>query len=304
MTGRALVLGGGGEPARAWELGLLSGLADRGIALRNADLLVGTSAGALLGAQLGCGADLEQLYRQEVGTAPAGESGSVGGPAPVCEPAPTGQPVRARRSGWLALRLRFQARHYRDPVHYRTRVGRLAMSAQTPPVAEWVASVRSRLPGCDWPAQRLLIGAVDGGSGEFVAFDRDSGVPLVDALAAGSAAPGVWPPVELHGRYWVDGCVRSATNADLAAGSDRVVVLAPDPRGCGRIAGAVEQVARLRAAARVVLLVPGPVARHAMGRGAQDPGRRSSAARLARAARAGRAEADAVLAEVAEVWAD
>ena len=41
--------------------------------------------------------------------------------------------------------------------------------------------------------------------------------------------PGVYPPVTIDGRRYVDGGMRSATNADLAAGYDRVVVLAPDP---------------------------------------------------------------------------
>ncbi len=72
MAQRALVLGGGGVTGVAWEIGLLAGLADRGIQLEVADLLVGTSAGAVVGAQLAWGADLAQLYQDQLGQPPAG----------------------------------------------------------------------------------------------------------------------------------------------------------------------------------------------------------------------------------------
>ena len=49
---RALVLGGGGPVGIGWQAGLLAGLADSGVMLRQADLVVGTSAGSVVGAQL------------------------------------------------------------------------------------------------------------------------------------------------------------------------------------------------------------------------------------------------------------
>ena len=98
--------------------------------------------------------------------------------------------------------------------------------------------IAERLPVREWPARRLLVTAVDAVSGEFVVFDRDSGVSLVDAVGASCAVPGVWPPVTIGGRRYVDGGVRSAVNADLAAGAEAVVVLAPT-RGVRADAAAV-----------------------------------------------------------------
>lgn len=61
---RALVLGAGGHAANAWEIGVIAGLADAGIDVRNADLFVGTSAGAQVAVQITSGGlSLDELYR-------------------------------------------------------------------------------------------------------------------------------------------------------------------------------------------------------------------------------------------------
>ena len=62
MTSTALVLGGGGVTGIAWELGILKGLADEGVDLSTADLVVGTSAGSVVGAQVTSGQSLDELY--------------------------------------------------------------------------------------------------------------------------------------------------------------------------------------------------------------------------------------------------
>ena len=64
-------------------------------------------------------------------------------------------------------------------------------------------------------------------SGATAIFTKDSHVPLVDAVAASCAVPGIWPPVTINGRRYIDGGIRSATNADLAAGHDRILVVTP-----------------------------------------------------------------------------
>jgi NTE family protein len=66
---------------------------------------------------------------------------------------------------------------------------------------------------------------VDTESGEPVAWDRVSGVPLDRAVAASCAVPAVYPPVTIGGRQYMDGGIRSATNADLAAGCSAAIVL-------------------------------------------------------------------------------
>ena len=69
--------------------------------------------------------------------------------------------------------------------------------------------------------------AVDALSGEQRVFDEGGTVPMVDAVAASSAVPGVWPPVTIDGRRYIDGGFRLVLNADLAEGYDSVLILAP-----------------------------------------------------------------------------
>src|SRR5207248_4732746 len=66
---RALVIAGGGPLGRAWEIGLLKGLKDSGIDLTEADLIIGTSIGGILGTQVRAGKSLDSLYNAS--TAPA-----------------------------------------------------------------------------------------------------------------------------------------------------------------------------------------------------------------------------------------
>jgi NTE family protein len=274
---RALVLGGGGVTGVAWELGVIAGLAEAGVDLRRADVVIGTSAGSSVGAQLTSGADLEELYERQL----AGPSAEI--------------PARLGIGG-LARYASTMVRHRKDPQTGRARLGRLALEATTVPEAERRAVIEARLPSHEWPGTRLLVTAVDAHTGEFRVFDADAGVPLVDAVAASCAVPLVWPPVTIGDRRWIDGGVRSPVNADLAAGYDRVVVVAPLTRAVGPMA-APAQVAELRAAgARAVLVAPDAAATRAIGRNPLNPARRAPAAR------AGRAQAAAVAAEVRSAW--
>jgi NTE family protein len=275
----ALVLGGGGITGIAWEIGVLAGLAESGVDLSGADLVVGTSAGSVVGAQLTSGAELEALFARQL------------------EP-PVGERVaRMTRSnlaqyGWALLRSRG-----RD-VEFRRRVGALALAAEkaglTPTEQDRIDVIGSRLVGSEWPARPLLTTAVDAETGEFRSFDRDSGVPLVQAVAASCAVPGVYPPVTIDGRRYIDGGMRSAANADLAAGYDRLVVLAPIPRGVGPVASVDAQVTAL--VSRVAVVSPDRASRTAIGRDVLDPAARAPSAR------AGRAQAASVVERVAEAW--
>ncbi|MGY1623068.1 patatin-like phospholipase family protein [Geodermatophilus sp. SYSU D00965] len=275
----ALVLGGGGITGIAWEIGVLAGLAEAGADLTGADLVVGTSAGSVVGAQVTSGADLEALFARQL------------------EP-PTGEKVarmtRAAlaRYGWAILRSR------RDDVAFRRRVGALALAAEraglTPPEQERLDVIGSRLVSTEWPDRALTTTAVDAETGEFRTFTRDSGVPLLLAVAASCAVPGVYPPVTIDGRRYVDGGMRSAANADLAEGYDRVVVLAPIPRGVGPMASVDAQVTGM--VARVAVVSPDEASRRAIGRNVLDPAARAGSAR------AGRAQAAGVALQVAEVW--
>jgi NTE family protein len=73
----------------------------------------------------------------------------------------------------------------------------------------------------------MIVVAIDAHTGELTAFDRDSGVELVDAVTASTALPGLAPTVSINGKRYIDGGVRSPDNADLASGYANVVVLSP-----------------------------------------------------------------------------
>jgi NTE family protein len=153
------------------------------------------------------------------------------------------------------------------------------------------------LPSHEWPAQRLLITAVDAGTGECATFDATSGVSLIEAVSASCAVPGVWPPVLINGRRWMDGGMRSAANADLAAGYDRIVVLAPLWRGMRVMPSALRQCQQLGAGgSAVVLVTPNAEAVAALGPNLLDSARRGDAAQ------AGHSQAGAALPELAAVW--
>jgi hypothetical protein len=72
MTGKALVLGGGGVTGIAWELGILAGLAEDGVDLTDADVIVGTSAGSVVGAQLTSGIRSKSCTKRQL-EPPTGE---------------------------------------------------------------------------------------------------------------------------------------------------------------------------------------------------------------------------------------
>ncbi|MFB7466720.1 patatin-like phospholipase family protein [Streptomyces sp. NPDC056224] len=276
----ALVLGGGGLTGIGWECGILYGLARAGVDLTAADLVVGTSAGSVVGAQLTSGRlTVRELYERQLGDASGEIAAKLG-------------------AGLIARHAVAMARSRRDATAYRQRVGAMALAADTGAEAERREVLAARLVSHEWPAgRRLVVTAVDALSGEPADFDRESGAGLVDAVSASCAVPGVWPPVTVGGRRFIDGGVRSATNADLAAGYGRVVVIAPIALGSGLVPSPAAQAARLReAGARVLLITPSAAARKAFGRNVLDPARRDPAAR------AGLSQAEEHAAEAAAVW--
>ncbi|MFE9257421.1 patatin-like phospholipase family protein [Streptomyces sp. NPDC006879] len=278
MGETALVLGGGGLTGIGWECGMLHGLAESGADLSGADLVVGTSAGSVVGAQLTSGLlGLDALYERQLAD-PGGEDA-------------------ARIGAGVLVRFAWGMLRDRDPQAYGARMGAVALSAETGAEADRRQVLAQRLVSHEWPARRLLVTAVDAATGAFRAFDRDSGVPLLDAVGASCAVPGVWPPVTIGDRRWIDGGVRSSANADLAAGYRAVIILAPVAAGAGPVQSARTQAERLRSAgARVLLITPDAGARKAFGPNMLDPARRAAAAE------AGRAQAAAHVEEVAQVW--
>ncbi|HET7014234.1 MAG TPA: patatin-like phospholipase family protein, partial [Streptosporangiaceae bacterium] len=141
------------------------------------------------------------------------------------------------------------------------------------------------------------ITAVDAAAGTFTVFDANSGVSLIDAVGASCAVPGIWPPVTIGERRFMDGGMRTVANADLAHGYERVVIVAPVAAGIGFMASPRRQAAALTAAgARVALVRPDRAAMRAIGRNVLDVSSRAAAAR------AGRAQAAAEAPAVRAAW--
>ncbi|MFF2778458.1 patatin-like phospholipase family protein [Streptomyces sp. NPDC058052] len=284
----ALVLGAGGLVGAAWEAGILHGLAEAGVDLSGADLVVGSSAGAVVGALLTSGTTPAELYERQLDGADT-------------EPA-------VRFGAGTLLRYTLAVLSSRTPEAYGRKLGRLALRSRTVDEATRRATVARRLGGAtDWPgAGRLRITAVDAESGALAVFDgaagsdgsgRGDAVGLVDAVTASCAIPGAWPPASLAGRRWIDGGIHSTANAHLAAGWERVVVVAPNAMGNKAVHAPARQAADLIAAgARVKVITPGPDAKAVIGARALDPAQRAAAAR------AGRAQAAAHARSVAAVW--
>ncbi|HKF19844.1 MAG TPA: patatin-like phospholipase family protein [Candidatus Dormibacteraeota bacterium] len=278
----ALVLGGGGVTGIAWETGLLKGLRDAGLDLTGADLIVGTSAGSVVGAQIATGVSLDELYTrqvQPVNTAverapdigPLTEFfGAAGSQSPQGMARPT-QEVLA----WIGA----QARAAGTGISEGSRL----------------EVVMARLPIHQWPERRLLVTAIDTEDGSLVTWDRTSGIPLPLAVASSCAVPWVYPPVTINERRYMDGGVRSTTNADVAAGFEMVLIVAP--MGGFMPAALEDEVACLRSAgSRVDVILPDQSALDAIGPNPLDPARRPASAE------AGLAQAESAAATLSPAW--
>ncbi|MCV7132581.1 patatin-like phospholipase family protein [Mycobacterium hodleri] len=213
MTKRGLVLAGGGLAGIAWETGVLAGISDEAPdaagALLAADVLLGTSAGSTVAAQLGSGTDLGALFDAQVAT----ETHELLPRASIDDVMEFFTSAMAAPGATLEERLR--------------RIGAIAAAADTVPEPVRRAVIGHRLPSREWPDRVLRISAIDVDTGELVILDRDSGVALVDAVAASCAVPGVWPPVSIGDRRFMDGGVGSSVNVSAAADCDAIVVLVP-----------------------------------------------------------------------------
>lgn len=273
---RALVLGGGGVTGIAWEIGIIAGLSAAGVDLAQAEVVIGTSAGSVVGAQILSGVAIDDLFEGQLAD-------------------PTGE-IAARMGLAATAQFLMNALWPGDARRGRARLGRAALRARTVPESERRAVIDQRLAAHEWPQRRLIITAVDAESGDARNFDRESGVTLVDAVAASCAVPLVWPPITIDGRRYIDGGVRSVANADLASGCDRVVVLAPINIALRRSGAINNQLAALGAGVRSIVVSPDAEARRAIGPNSLDPAHRAGSAR------AGRAQAAAVAAAVGAVW--
>jgi NTE family protein len=211
-----LVLAGGGLAGIAWETGVVRGIADESPetakALLDADVLVGTSAGSTVAAQLSSGLSLDTLFDRQI-TATSSELNPNVGIDQITD-----------------LFLTAMLTPNTTQAEKLQKIGAVALSTATVSEAVRRDVIAQRLPSHDWPDRLLRICAIDTATGEVITFDNDSGVGLVDAVAASCAVPGVWPPVTIGDRRYMDGGVGSSVNMVLANDCDVAVVLVPSGR--------------------------------------------------------------------------
>jgi NTE family protein len=267
---RALVLGSGGATGIAWELGVLSGLTKGGVEVGDAELVVGTSAGALVAARLTTDS-LDTFSARS-----AERAGRLGVPELARLLAAQLSPSRRHALAWLGNRAtRSWTQQAQD---------------------DWVGLVAAGLSGLPWPEQ-LVIVATEVASGRPAYFSASRPVDLAAAVAASCAVPGVFPPVRIEGRLFFDGGLRSPANLDVADSAVRVLAVAPltgSVRPHRRPAAQAAQLAR--GGARVVLIEPDAAGRRAIGVDVL------SASRVGAAHRAGEASGRRRAAPALAVW--
>jgi NTE family protein len=281
----ALVLGGGGAAGQAWQIGITAGLAEAGLDLTEAsDLVVGTSSGATTAAWVRSGIPPAELFASVLSqpVRPVGQS----------RERPPSPPVDT-----LFERMRAIGAAATSPADLQRAMGAFGLESDSnlPPGAadDRRAIVAARLPRHEWPDRPMIVVALDAHTGELAAFDRDSGVDLVDAVTAATALPGGAPTVSINGNRYINGGVRSTENADLASGYANVVVLSPfggrsgplpegQFEGLRRFPGAdlESQVEVLRQqGSHVEVITPDADSRSAMGTNQMDLATRIPAAR-------------------------
>jgi NTE family protein len=283
----ALVLGGGGAAGNAWEIGIIAGLDEAGLDMTVApDLVIGTSAGATAAAQVRSGIPTAELFASVLSPPirPVGQNREQPPPLPMATVFERMRAIGAAATSAADLRRAMGA------------FGLESDSTLEPGAGQRRAIVAARLPRPEWPDRPMIVVAVNAHTGELAAFDRDSGVELVDAVTASTALPGLVPTISIKGARYIDGGVRSPDNADLARGYANVLVLSPlggrsqTPPEAGQFEGLrrppewgvdlASQVEALRKeGSHVEVVTPDADSRAAMGTNQMDPATRIPAAR-------------------------
>jgi NTE family protein len=291
------VLGGGGVLGFAWIVGAMTAIEhELDIHPGPDDLLVGTSAGSVVAALLGCGIEIDSIRRHQLGM-PLPQDPPIswdydvdsGGALP---PRPGWRPGSPRLL-WDGIR-----RHASIPPVVALS-GLLPLGRGTlEPIRRMLDTVAAEtVPDSNWPQRRTWVVATDYSTGARVVFGRagDPSADLADAVCASCSIPAWYAPVLIGGRAYIDGGTASNTSVDLLGPEDfdEVFVLAPmaavapdSPRSPVAMVerrvrklitrGIVNDVERLRAAGvRVTLLTPGPEDLETMGTNLMNPRRRT-----------------------------
>ena len=159
-------------------------------------------------AQLAAGAPLDRLFQSQL----APPNPAVAPAIRVDFPRVRGDVIRAKQAGG-------------PPAEIPKHIGAVALAAQPSPSAARRTFIASQLPSNTWPARKTLIATVSIETGESTVLNCASGISLLDASMASGAVAGIYLPTEFRGQHFMDGGFYAISDADLAAGCDRVLVL-------------------------------------------------------------------------------
>ena len=286
-TPDVLVLGGGGILGEAWMTAVLAGLEDAtGFDPRGCDAFVGTSAGSIVSAILVAGVEPRERLGSLPEPPPVAGAELSGPPGPLAKALAAGvaaagtvaAPLAALGLGAIepggAVLRRAALRRVRPGTRSLERLGRELEEA-----------------GASFDG-RLTVAAVEVESGRRVMFGAPGSpaASLAAAVEASCAIPGVFRPIPLNGRSYVDGGVWSPTNLDRAPVRRDTRVLCLNPTGSlrpnldtpfggvgllSRSVAAVEALVLERKGASVRIASPDPASRAAMGANLMDGGPRA-----------------------------
>ncbi len=307
-----LVLGAGGAVGHAFHSGVLAALSETtGWDPRAAEVIVGTSAGSVVGALLRAGLSGPNLAARSMdmplsaeGRRLASIAESARGdqpPIPSRPPAATRRAVPAMSAPGAFVRAALQPWNARPAA-----LAAAALPAGRVPTELIATGLRPLFDR--WPEQSLWINAVALESGRRVTFGRDLRIhtDVATAVAASCAIPGFFAPVAIEGVRYVDGGVHSPTNADLVAGLELDLVVVSSPMSMARngVRLAPDQLARRlslmalarevrrirRAGTPVLAFQPTGTVLDVMGWNAMDASRRADVTRRAYTSAARRLE--------------
>ncbi|MEM9293906.1 MAG: patatin-like phospholipase family protein [Acidobacteriota bacterium] len=240
MNGRSigLALAGGGPGGAIYEIGALRALDEAlvGADLNDAVVYVGVSAGAFVGANLANGLTTAQMCRAIVKNEP-GEHPFI--PETFLTPA-LGEILR-RSLTVPKLAAEAAMDYLRRPGDHSVQESLTRLSRALPvglfdnrPIREYlekIYSIKGRTDDFRQLDRQLIVVAADLDSGEAVRFGSEGfdHVPISRAVQASSALPGLYPPVEIDGRFYVDGVLLKTLHASVALESGADLLLCINP---------------------------------------------------------------------------
>ena len=249
---RTLVLGGGGITGIAWQAGVLAGLLENGVNVDKADRVIGTSAGAFVGAILVNGYDMKDYYYELDERRDNNDRATL-----------SSDIYRLWQNAFVVGRDDAQkvGQMLGDIVY--TRPSHMDLE-------ERKQAVRQRLGDVEWK-DILDITVINARTGDVGVFNSRSDVTLEDAITASGAVPGIWPHIRLNNSDWIDGGMVAPTNAMLAKGAKSIIILAPLADGLGMIPSVYDDAKQLSEQSHVLVIQPDSASEAEIGNNIYNP---------------------------------